>query len=93
MDFPTWAQLLVQRVRARLPDVTAVRRGQSVVLRYRDREARIACDRDCYRATFKQDDGIPTLPGIWFERLDDAGATRMAKTIAGHFDAALSRPD
>jgi len=63
------------------------------VLRYRDREARIARDGRVWWATFRYDDGRPPMPGIWFEQLDAAGIDVMVKTLAGFFDAELSRPD
>jgi hypothetical protein len=89
--------VLVRALRKRLPDVTAAARGRRVVvLRYRGRTATIT-EQGSTRWIHTADDAAPGATAMATlydeERCDAYTAEVFAKSLAGFFDPAHSRPD
>ena len=91
MPFDQWVDVLVTALRELLPEIRASRRGRDVILRYgtSERVVTITDDRGTY--WIKTDDVNPMAMLCDSERHDEHTARTFARTIAGGYDAKLSR--
>jgi hypothetical protein len=97
LSFRSWTDLIVQGLRRRLPEVAAATRGQrTIVLRYGGRTATIT-EQGPTRWIHSADDAAPGATAMATlydeERCDAYTADVFAKSLAGFFDARLSRPE
>lgn len=90
LDFHTWAKLIADDVRRRVPDVVATARGRQVMLRLGDRTAVLTESGSDRLITFS---GASMSSLMDQDRGDAFTARNIAKSIAGFFDAEQSRPD
>jgi hypothetical protein len=94
LDFRVWASLVVDRVRALVPDVVATSKGsRTVILRHGTRSAtltdEVAAGSRTWWATFRDGERSP-MPGLFDEeRFDSATAYNFATSIAIFFDATV----
>jgi hypothetical protein len=93
--FDEWAAAIVARVRDYLPDIRAVRKGGTVIIRHGDREARPSLDASssaCW-ITFTSSTAATTMASLFDDRRDDFTVNNLAHTIAGYFDARFTRAE
>ncbi len=91
LKFIAWCRLLTAELRRLLPEVSASTNGYDrVVWRYGNQYVTGTNDCGCYRIQLDQRFGGGLQD---FERHDHHTAIVMARSIAGHFDAALSVAD
>ena len=95
LDFSSWTERVTDELRAVerhavVRDVAAVKRGRRVVVwRHRDREATVTDEGAVRWVTFSG--GATMMPPLAVERHDAFTARNVARTLAGFFDASLSR--
>jgi hypothetical protein len=91
--FNEWATAIVARARDYLPDIRAVRKGVTVIIRHGDRETRLSMDGSssaCW-ITFTSTTIATTMASLFDDRRDDFTVNNLAHTIAGYFDARFTR--
>lgn len=96
MTFRDWATMVRDRIRAQLPGVVATARGRdtTVVFRYAGRAATLTSDGAVTWVAFTNESGSgSTMASLSVRQTDANTARNVAKTIAGFFDAELSRPE
>jgi hypothetical protein len=94
VEFRSWAAAVRDRLRALLPGVVAtIRRDGAVVLRYDQLTATLKPESDVTWIHFTNAGGAPPMASLWMKERTAENAGILAGTIAGYFDARLSRPD
>jgi hypothetical protein len=92
MDFPAWATLIRDRLRSKIHDVVATKAPNRATFRYKGYSATLSVEGDTTWVHFTNDSG-PPMPSIRIAERTELNAGMLAKTIAGYFNAELSRPD
>lgn len=94
LDFFSFATRVNALLRAALPAIVTTRAGEPLRIvrwRYLGRTAVLTLEGDVYRFTFISDAG-GNMPSLYAgARKDDFVARNLAQSIAGFFDAELSR--
>ena len=91
LEFDRWCRVLTAELRRYLPDVRASTNRRCDRVTWRHRELLVTCTNDRGVFSIRTD---PRFGGFHdAERHDVFTATTLAKSIAGHFDAAFSVAD
>ena len=80
--FDEWASAIVTAARSYLPGILAARKGSDfVIIRHREREARLTADGSSRWIVFSSSTAATTMASLFDERRDDFAVINLAHTI------------